>query len=266
MATSLEQYIRQAALARGIDPDIAVRVAQSEGGLRDPVRQSGVMKDGRQEPSYGPFQLLVGGEGTGFPAGMGNDALARGIDPRNPDHALRGVDFALDGAAKNGWGAWYGAKAAGIGNRDGIGAGAKGVQMAGMPAQMPAPGQMTAPILGGREIADRPVAGILAAPAAEAAATTPERSIATVFKEDGLKAGMASLLGDEKVGKNFTSLAKAFGGDTARDKQAEAHAVPMPSNISSFDAMDTTRMANAQQMMTQLLGKRKRVPGMSLMG
>ena len=120
-AGSIEAYIRQAAAARGIDPDVAVTVARSEGGLKDPTRRAGYVKNGMREPSYGPFQLLVGGEGTGFPKGMGNDALAAGIDPRDPNQWQRGIDFALDGAAKNGWGAWYGAAKAGIGNRQGIG-------------------------------------------------------------------------------------------------------------------------------------------------
>lgn len=119
--STLEAYIRQAAARRGIDPDIAVRVARSEGGLKDPVRQSLVVKNGRREPSYGPFQLLIGGGDTGFPRGMGNDALAAGIDPRDPNQWQRGIDFALDNAAKGGWGPWYGAKASGIGRFDGIG-------------------------------------------------------------------------------------------------------------------------------------------------
>lgn len=124
----LEDYIRRAAAARGIDPDIAVRVAKAEGGLNDPTRQSLVMKNGRQEPSYGPFQLLVGGGDTGFPEGLGNRALAAGIDPRNPNDAYRGIDFALDTAAKTGWGQWYGAKAAGLGNFAGIGGRPSGEQ------------------------------------------------------------------------------------------------------------------------------------------
>lgn len=124
----LEDYIRRAAAARGIDPEIAVRVAKAEGGLNDPTRQSLVMKNGRQEPSYGPFQLLVGGGETGFPEGLGNRALAAGIDPRNPNDAYRGIDFALDTAAKTGWGQWYGAKAAGLGNFAGIGGRPSGEQ------------------------------------------------------------------------------------------------------------------------------------------
>lgn len=119
---SIEEYIRAAAARRGINPDIAVKVAMSEGGLKDPTRQSDFTKNGMREPSYGPFQLLIGGEGTGFPAGMGNDFMrTTGLDPRKPENAQAGIDFALDGAAKNGWGAWYGAKRAGLDNFAGIG-------------------------------------------------------------------------------------------------------------------------------------------------
>lgn len=120
MATPLEQYIRQAAAARGINPDIAVRVAKSEGGLSDPTRQSNVITRGRREPSYGPFQMLVGGGDTGFPEGLGNRALSAGIDPRNPADAYRTIDFALDQAKQGGWTPWYGAKAAGIPRWGGI--------------------------------------------------------------------------------------------------------------------------------------------------
>jgi hypothetical protein len=136
---SLEEYIRYSAAQRGIDPDIAVRVAKAEGGLQDPVQQSRVMKNGVREPSYGPFQLLIGGEGTGFPAGLGNAALAQGIDPRNPEHALKAIDFALDTAAKKGWGQWYGAKAVGLDNFAGIG---------GRPATAVASAAPPAPVFG----------------------------------------------------------------------------------------------------------------------
>lgn len=109
----IEQYIRQAAAARGIDPDIAVRVAKSEGGLQNPVRQSDVVKNGVREPSYGPFQLYMNG-------GLGSRALAAGIDPRDPGQWQRGVDYALNEAAQKGWGQWYGSKAVGIAPYQGI--------------------------------------------------------------------------------------------------------------------------------------------------
>jgi hypothetical protein len=108
----IETYIRARAPLYGIDPDIAVRVAKSEGGLTDPFRQSDVWsKEAGRERSYGPFQLYIDG-------GLGNRALAAGIDPRK--NWQGGVDFALAEAGKKGWGQWYGAAKAGIGDFDGI--------------------------------------------------------------------------------------------------------------------------------------------------
>lgn len=110
----IADYIRQAATARGIDPDTALRVAMSEGGLENPVNQSSVVKNGVREQSYGPFQLYMGG-------GLGNKALEAGIDPRDPNQWQKGVDFALDQAKQGGWGPWYGAKKIGVTGMAGIG-------------------------------------------------------------------------------------------------------------------------------------------------
>lgn len=116
----LTSYIEEAAAARGIDPSIAVRVARSE-GLAKGVWQSNYRKNGKREPSYGPFQLLVGGGDTGFPEGMGNAfKKATGLDPADPKNVRATIDFALDHAKKNGWGAWYGAKKLGITGKTGI--------------------------------------------------------------------------------------------------------------------------------------------------
>lgn len=109
----IEAYIRQSARARGIDPDRAVQVALSEGGLDDPVRQSDVVYQGQREQSYGPLQLNVNG-------GVGSRALEQGIDPRNPAHWRAAIDFALDEAARSGWDQWHGAARVGIGSRDGL--------------------------------------------------------------------------------------------------------------------------------------------------
>jgi flagellar protein FlgJ len=108
----IESYIRKAAEARGIDPNVAVAVAKSEGGLKDPFRQSDFVKNGVREQSYGPFQLYMGG-------GLGNKAMEAGIDPRKDWQA--GIDFALDQAATGGWGPWYGAKKIGVTGMHGIG-------------------------------------------------------------------------------------------------------------------------------------------------
>lgn len=111
----IEAYIREAAIKRGIDPDVAVRVARSEGGLDDPFRhgagpapRSQDPRYGKLENSYGPLQLYVSGTG----AGLGDRAMAAGIDPSK--NWKGGVDFALDEVTRKGWGQWYGAKGQGI--------------------------------------------------------------------------------------------------------------------------------------------------------
>jgi hypothetical protein len=121
-ATDIAAYIRQAAIQRGIDPNVALTVARSEGGLNSWNLQSQVFKNGVQEPSYGPYQLLVGGPGTGFRPGLGNQFMSQtGLDPSLAANGPRGVDFALDYASKNGWSSWYGARNSGISNWQGIG-------------------------------------------------------------------------------------------------------------------------------------------------
>lgn len=136
MSNALESYIVQAALARGIDPNVALRVARGEGGLNDPFRhgegpapRSQAPDLGPLENSFGPFQLYISGTG----AGLGDRAVAAGIDPRK--NWQGGVDFALDEAKRAGWGQWYGAKAAGITGMMGIG----GVPAAGVATPVGAP-------------------------------------------------------------------------------------------------------------------------------
>jgi len=124
--SDVEGYIRKAAVRRGIDPDIAVRVAKSE-GLASGVWQSRVSKNGRRETSYGPFQMLVG-DGVHFPKGMGNDFMEKtGLDPSDPSTLQAQIDFALDRATEGGWKPWYGAKKAGVSAWDGISDAAKAV-------------------------------------------------------------------------------------------------------------------------------------------
>lgn len=109
--TPVEAYIRQVAPRYGIDPNVAVRVAMTEGGLDDPFQQSNVVRNGQRETSFGPFQLRIGG-------GLGDKALAAGIDPRK--NWQGGVDFALWSASQGGWKPWYGAAKANIGDWQGI--------------------------------------------------------------------------------------------------------------------------------------------------
>lgn len=109
-----EAYIRAAAIARGMDPDKVMRVARTEGHA-DGVWQSRVKKNGIQEPSFGDFQMLVGGDGTGFPEGLGNKFKNdTGLDPSDPSNYKAMTDYALDTASKEGWRQWYGPKNAGL--------------------------------------------------------------------------------------------------------------------------------------------------------
>ncbi len=91
----IEGYIREQATARGIDPNYAVSVYHGEG-------LSGYVGDKSLGGSYGPYQLYMGG-------GLGNRfAKQTGLDPRDPSTWQQQVDYALDTAANEGWGAWNG--------------------------------------------------------------------------------------------------------------------------------------------------------------
>lgn len=118
----LEAYIRQSAIRHGIDPDVAVAVAHSE-GLNDYSR-SGLRAANDYGTSGGPFQLHYGGSGIpGMNSSGLGDAFTRstGLDARDPANAQASIDFALDQAAKLGWGPWHGAGRVGISDHAGIG-------------------------------------------------------------------------------------------------------------------------------------------------
>ena len=98
-----ESYIRSSAAALGIDPNIAVAVARSEG--------LGGRYAGDRGSSFGDFQLHVGGRAGGGNAvsGLGDEFQRQtGLDPSDPSN-WRAMDlFALRWAKTHGWGAWHG--------------------------------------------------------------------------------------------------------------------------------------------------------------
>jgi len=103
---NLVPFIRSEAERLNIDPDVAVRVAMSE-GLSNPIGDSG--------KSFGAFQLYTGG-------GMGNDfARDMKLNPADPANERATITYALERAAKEGWGAFHGAKNTGISPYQGIG-------------------------------------------------------------------------------------------------------------------------------------------------
>ena len=104
----ITNFIRQEAIKRGIDPEVALRVARSE-GLKANTWQSnwrGSSGRGPRETSYGPFQLLTGG-------GLGDVFEKRtGHQVEDPAYVEEQVRFALDEAARGGWTPWHGWKGA----------------------------------------------------------------------------------------------------------------------------------------------------------
>lgn len=107
--TTVAEYIRQAALSRGIDPDTALRVFKQESGFNPHARN---ISD--REESYGVAQLNVMG-------GLGAEARKLGIEPSDPAQWPKHVDFALDTVQRDGWRQWYGARDVGIGRWQGVG-------------------------------------------------------------------------------------------------------------------------------------------------
>jgi hypothetical protein len=123
--------IQASAAKYGIDPNVAVRVAASE-GLGNPVGDNGT--------SFGAMQLHVHG-------GMGDDFKRdTGLDPTDLKNEPQMIDYAMKRAAQEGWGAFHGAARVGIGQWAGIG---------GHPANTgPGPDQLLADP--SKSIADQP--------------------------------------------------------------------------------------------------------------
>ncbi len=98
-----EAFIRSEAAKRGINPDIAMAVAKSE-GFNSYV--------GDQGTSFGAFQLHYKNSIPGLSnSGLGDTFTGKtGLDARNPNTEKEQIQFALDQAAKTGWGDWHGWK------------------------------------------------------------------------------------------------------------------------------------------------------------
>jgi hypothetical protein len=103
----------------GMDPDIAERVARSE-GLADDTWQSNLQQPYGREQSYGDFQLHY--DPTGKRPGLGNEFVEKtGLDVSNPANWFEMNKFALDKANEGGWGPWMGAAKENITGMMGIG-------------------------------------------------------------------------------------------------------------------------------------------------
>lgn len=139
----IADYIQQAAAKRGIDPGVALHFANLESGL-NPNNPGDRGPDGRPS-SFNLFQLHYGGINPNMPhPGMGDDfTKATGIHASDPNAWKNVVDYSLDRASKEGWGAWANTRnKLGVGNWTGIG---QRTSAADMPAPNAQPASLDLP-------------------------------------------------------------------------------------------------------------------------
>jgi hypothetical protein len=105
MAGSHAQFIQDYAKSVGLDPSTALGVANAEGlkawSASNPNAASTVDVENGKPFSFGDFQLNVRN-------GMGNQAIAKGIDPRDPNQWQAADRFALDQMKAGGLDPWKG--------------------------------------------------------------------------------------------------------------------------------------------------------------
>lgn len=251
---AVRAYIRKRAAAMGMDQNVAERVAETE-GLGAGIWQSRSRnKAGVREPSYGPWQFLVGGGDTGFPEGMGNRALAAGFDPRDPANVYKMTDMALDRAKGNGWADWYGARDNGIGRWQGIPGRGNGLTLnSGPPAASALHPEIDPAAPAGMSITSGGGVGAGAA----ASGTVPIAPNGSFM--DNLKGAFKDPKSDL-----MTALGGFMGGMKQQPEQASA---PIQSILPSMEGADAARTQGAAQLMATLLAKKKKAPmGLNLMG
>lgn len=105
-----ESFIRDSAVKAGIDPNVAMAVAKSEGFNRF---------SGDNETSFGAFQLHVTPGGRGNAVGDQFKQLT-GLDPSDKGNERETIMFALEWAKRHGWGDFHGAANSHIGTWAGI--------------------------------------------------------------------------------------------------------------------------------------------------
>lgn len=118
--TSIDErssFIKREADRLGVNPEIALRVANSEGNSPPSSRRGGSIfgvNINAREKSYGAFQLnTMGGVGARFQKDTG-------LDPSDPKNEAATIKYALEVARREGWKQWYGAAKVGVGQWDGL--------------------------------------------------------------------------------------------------------------------------------------------------
>jgi hypothetical protein len=253
MMTEIEAYIRAAAIARNINPDVAVQIAMTEGGVTDPYRQSEIIGPGGRENSVGPFQLFMNG-------GLGNEALKIGVDPTKD--WKRGVDFALDVAAKKkSWADWHGARDNGISNSAGFSETTKPIGITLTSAR-----HVGGAGSGSGSFVDPNVVQVPDMVASSAPApVTPAPETPAAEEPKGWADKLKSIAeGDDAKALVDNISGKGISGADPKARSSGSDSIP--SILPSLEAGDMARMQSAQAMMAQLLASKKRPRGLSLTG
>jgi hypothetical protein len=186
----LSGYIKETARKYGVDPDVALKVAKSE-GLRDFSGDGG--------KSGGAFQLYTGG-------GLGNEFQKQtGLDPLDPKNEKATIDYALKHASQHGWKPWHGAAKVGVGEYDGISGGAQATSTGASTATAgdTAPSDTSATQVKGTNISTTtPDTGVDTSPAATGASTSD-----FIAKLQDPKGNASAGLGE-----TISGLGQAFAG------------------------------------------------------
>ena len=235
-------HIRETAKKYGIDPEVALRVAKSEGLSSF---QSGVFKNGKQEPSFGAFQLYTGG-------GLGNKFRKEtGLDPADPKNEDATIDYALKYASQHGWGSWYGAKNTGIGEYEGIGGGAAAPKTDAASGYGGVGSDAAASERAARVDTTTPETGVTTSPTATGAATGD-----FVSKLQDPKTGMSAGLGEAISGLGQATAGTGLKGmyDTASARPTVPIApTPAPAQVAP---MVDPKMAEQQRQQLALAMQR----------
>jgi hypothetical protein len=106
LASNHAQFIQNYARSIGVDPNLALGIANAEGlkawSASNPNAGSTIDRTNGQPFSFGDFQLNI------HPGAMGAQALAAGVDPRDPNQWQAADRFALDQMKTGGVAPWKG--------------------------------------------------------------------------------------------------------------------------------------------------------------
>jgi hypothetical protein len=135
-----EAFIRAEASKRGLDPDVAMAVAKSEGFTN---------YSGDQGTSFGAFQLHYKNNIPGLSNGGLGDTFTKqtGLDARDRSTERQQIQFALDQAKQGGWAPWHGWKGSPLAGGAGTGSTTNSVHIQSVVVQ-------TQPGADGKQIAD----------------------------------------------------------------------------------------------------------------